>query len=276
MIGSRSIARTLYAVGAAILLSALQGCFLSPGKFESSLDIRKDGRFTFAYDGEMHFLALSDFAGRDSEFEPEECRDDEFELRECTDAEIDAQRQAWAEKQEREKKEAKEMASLFGGIDPSDPAAAEELAAALRKQKGWQHVEYKGDGLFDVSYRLSSHGGHPFAFPALEGFPVANAFVQIAPRADGSLRIDAPGFGPAGGYPMSSMLFGAAGMSGSGADDLPKLPELGGVFTITTDGQILANNTDEGGQPVDGSESLSWSVSRTSRAAPMALIRLGN
>ena len=38
-----------------ILPLALTSCFLIPGAFTSSLDLRKDGRFTFAYQGEIIF-----------------------------------------------------------------------------------------------------------------------------------------------------------------------------------------------------------------------------
>jgi hypothetical protein len=35
----------------------LTGCFFSPGRFVSELDIRRDGRFTYSYVGEIIFLS---------------------------------------------------------------------------------------------------------------------------------------------------------------------------------------------------------------------------
>jgi FtsP/CotA-like multicopper oxidase with cupredoxin domain len=57
--------------------------------------------------------------------------------------------------------------------------------------------------------------------------------------------------------------------------DGPKLPVLDGRFTLTTDGEIVANNTDEGPQAVAGGKSLTWTINNRTQAAPMALINLG-
>jgi len=51
---------------------------------------------------------------------------------------------------------------------------------------------------------------------------------------------------------------------------------LDGTFTITTDGAILANNTDEGPAAGTTGKQLSWKITRRTTAAPMALIQLGN
>ena len=62
----------------------LAGCMLMPGKFTSALDIRKDGRFTYTYAGEIHLLALSKLAemGNAAEanapFKAEPCHDDNY------------------------------------------------------------------------------------------------------------------------------------------------------------------------------------------------------
>ena len=44
-----------------ILLSA---CLLTPGKFDSSLNIRKDGTFTFTYRGEVLAQDMASSSGR--------------------------------------------------------------------------------------------------------------------------------------------------------------------------------------------------------------------
>ncbi|HAN87766.1 MAG TPA: hypothetical protein DCQ48_00260, partial [Erythrobacter sp.] len=79
---------------------ALGGCLLSPGTFSSELHLYSDERFSFAYDGEIEMLALSQLAqmNRASEerFEAE-CYDEDYEVRECSEAEIAAQRAEWEE-----------------------------------------------------------------------------------------------------------------------------------------------------------------------------------
>ena len=66
------------------------------------------------------------------------------------------------------------------------------------------------------------------------------------------------------------------GTSGSLPDETKNLPVLDGTFTITTDGAILANNTDEGPLATTAGKQLSWKVTRRTNAAPMAMIQLGN
>ena len=59
-------------------------------------------------------------------------------------------------------------------------------------------------------------------------------------------------------------------------DGTAGMPEMDGTFRIVTDGQILANNTDEG--PRDGARTARCSngaVNQRTAAAPMALIQLG-
>ena len=52
---ARSLAVAL--VAAASLL--LSGCFVSPGSFTSAIDLRKDGRFSYSYSGEIYLIGLS-------------------------------------------------------------------------------------------------------------------------------------------------------------------------------------------------------------------------
>ena len=272
---------------AALGALALAACIVSPGKFEAVLDLRRDGTFAFDYKGEIYLLALSKLAemsaGQEQAFVEAPCYDDEtFEERPCTEEELAEQRTAWEQqaesRREQARREAEQMRQFLGGIDPADPAAAEELAARLRRQEGWKRVEYRGDGLFDVEFSLSSRLGHDFAFPTLERFPMANSFVTANLRQGGSVRVEAPGFSAQGGNPYQSMMAGMAGLDtrmqseGSG---MPPVPEMEGTFRIVTDGRILANNTDEGPVADASGQVLEWKVSRRTQAAPMALIQLG-
>ncbi|HET9628636.1 MAG TPA: hypothetical protein VFP14_04050 [Novosphingobium sp.] len=282
----RRLATVAMVAAMALLVSA---CLLMPGKFTSGLDLRKDGRFTYTYTGEIYLLALSKLAqeGKGNTFKPDPCYNDELKERACTAEEVAEQRKTWdADAPEREakaKREAEQAKAMLGGIDPSDPRAAEELAARLRRQAGWRSVVYKGNGLFNVDFALTSRIDHDFAFPTLERFPMATPFIQLTRHNDGTVRIDAPGFGPGSGAgnPFAAMMqLGMSGALGGAGGDKDKsaagLPQFDGLFVITTDGAILANNTDEGPQPDPNGQRLTWKANPRSPATPTALIRLGN
>ena len=286
------IARAALLACAAALLA---GCLLSPGRFTSELDLRRSGDFTYRYDGQIYLLALSKLAEMGSrmesaneEFVEQPCYDDEeFAERECTEEELAQQRTDWedakATRANEREREGEMMRAMLGGIDPADPQAAEELAKRLQRQKGWDSVEYKGDGLFEVSFAISGRLEHDFLFPTMEGFPMSNFFVLVANRDGGAVRVDAPGFAAqAGANPFQSMMGTMAGMASAmaAADEesgsMPLVPELDGTFRIVTDGKILANNTDEGPVTTDRGNVLEWSVNRRTATAPTALVQLGS
>lgn len=276
-------------VGMCLTLSA---CLLTPGKFNSVLDVRRDGRFTFTYTGEIYLIALSRLAtmakdqedGADDVFIPQPCyKEGEVEERDCTPAERSEQKAEWEKQRqrqvEREKRDNEAMKAMLGGIDPADPKAAEELAVRLRRQVGWRKVEYKGDGLFEVDFSHTGRLDHDFVFPTLERFPMANSFVTAVRRTDGSIRIDAPGFAPSsGGDPFRSLLQVASmeetAKGGKGEELMPRMPELDGTFSIVTDAQILANNTDEGPVTDAAGQKLNWKVNIRAASPPTALIKL--
>jgi hypothetical protein len=278
--------------GLAIVLS---GCFMSPGKFTSELVLTGQDSFTFSYEGEIFFLGLSKLAqmgaGQET-FAPSDCYNDEtFEKRDCTEEELAAQRADWdagaAERAAQAKKQAEQLAAVMGGIDPSDPKAADELVKLLQRQKGWERVVHKGEGVFDVSYRASGTMGHDFTFPLIEGFPTTNPFVQVFLRKGGQVRINAPGFAaqnndPSGMGGMMGMgsLAGLAAMGASGTGDkaeaeaMKGIPAIDGTFTVRAASgmRILANNTDEGPEPGTAGETLTWRITPRTAQAPTALI----
>lgn len=270
---------------AAVMALTLSACLLTPGRFTSALDLRKDGRFSFTYVGEIRMLALSKLAQMANEGSPfkAECTDDDLKPRKCTPAETAEQRKAWDAEQaasaDKRRKDAEQMKTLLGGIDPSSPQAAEELASRLRRQAGWKSVVYKGDGLFVVDYAVAGRLDHDFTFPTIERFSLANAFVQLTRRVDGTVRVDTPGFAASSGAgnPFAAMM-GGMGMGTGGSEEkgTTPLPTFDGQFTLTTDGQVLANNTDEGPQPDTAGQRLAWAVTPRSAAAPTALVKLGN
>ncbi len=273
--------RAAAALLVAMLALAVSACMLMPGRFVSELDVRRDGRFSFTYSGEIHLLALSKLAESDragaGTFAASPCHDsDSGRERACNARELADQKAQWEarrqERAERRKRDAESMKPFLGGIDPDSPAAAEELAQRLRRQAGWRRVTYKGDGLFDVDFALTGRLDHDFAFPTIERFPLANGFVQVALRQDGSVRIDAPGFGPTTGSTALGRLMQGA-MLGRDKDMPDGMPVIDGKFTIRTDAQVLANNTDDGPRPDPAGQRLDWLVTLRSQAAPMALLR---
>ena len=82
----------------------------------------------------------------------------------------------------------------LGGLDPSDPKAADAFAERLSRQAGWKSVINRGDGRFEVEYAVSGRLDHDFSFPMIERMPAVVPFVTMIRRADGSVRIDAPAF----------------------------------------------------------------------------------
>ncbi|QFT77409.1 hypothetical protein [Erythrobacter sp. THAF29] len=271
----------------------LTGCFITPGKFSSELVLSSDESFSFTYEGEIFFLGLSSLAQMGAaaeEFEPDECYDDEtYETRECTEAELARQRADWdagAEaRAEEAKRKAEQMSAMLGGIDPNDPQATEELRQLLLRHEGWDRVEDKGNGGFDVSYSVTGKITHDFLFPVIEGVPGTNPFVQMIIRDGKVVRINAPGFATdSGDNPMTGMMGGLAGLAAMGggenaamAENMPDIPQLDGTFSIVTKGdlKIRANNTDEGAQPTPTGEVLRWEISPRTKDAPTALIAFG-
>ena len=250
---------------------ALTGCFLSPGEFESTLVLNADRSFTYSYDGQIYAFALDNLKDLAAEADPDPCYDDEGDERPCSADELEAQKAARVQ-------QAQMMQQMMSG---GDPETAEEMAAHLERQAGWNSVEYLGDGLFDVDFAIGGTLSYDFGFPTVEGMPAGAAFVSANLRDGAQVRVEAPGFTPAGGNPMSGMFGGLMGMmaakeAGESAGGKPNpfenMVQPSGTFRIVTQGRILANNTDEG--PSDGASGqvLEWAIGPQTQAAPMALI----
>lgn len=280
--------RAFAVVAAGIVL--LAGCMLLPGRFTSTIDLRKDGTFSFTYKGDIHVLALSKLAAEErnrknasSTFEAATCYNDETgDERECTKDELADQKRVWEEDlaaskaaaEEKKKSDEQMMKTMLGGIDPADPRAAQEFADRLRRQRGWKSVVDKGDGRFEVEYAVTGRLDHDFSFPTVEKLPMVTPFITMIRRADGGVRIDAPALTSAStGTPFMGMAAAVADEKSEQAGG-NGLPELDGVLTVVSDGEILANNTDDGPGAVTGGRMLQWKVNARTREAPTALIRI--
>ncbi|MBN8500993.1 MAG: hypothetical protein J0M19_07580 [Sphingomonadales bacterium] len=280
--------RRLAAAGMAAALSLLlTACLVTPGKFIATLDLRKDGQFTYSYKGEIFILGLSDLMKASQvpeKFEPRLCYadDDSEKERPCSKEELDNQRTEWDNEQQvkadKDKKDLEMAKAMLGGIDPSDPKAAEELAARLRRQHGWNAVVYKGNGLYDVDFKVSGQLSHDFSFPTMEKMPQIAPFFILNRRSDGTVRVDSPALaadqtGMSGFGNFAQMM--AAEKGAGSKDNVPNQPMIDGKFVLTTDGRILANNTDEGPKADPAGQRLEWVITPRDKAGPMALIGLG-
>lgn len=157
--------RLCAALAPLILLSA---CLLTPGKFESTLDIRKNGAFTFAYKGE---IIAEDFEGLK---EPEKGMDAEQD-------EAGYTRIASDDEDERKAKATKLRA----------------IADALAKEKGFRSVKIAGEDMLEIDYEITGILDHGFVFPFNTDAEAVFPFVAIEVRNDGKVRVRAPGFGKA-------------------------------------------------------------------------------
>jgi hypothetical protein len=274
----------------------LGGCLWGPGKFTSDLALRKNGTFVLDYRGEIMLqtpdeksevpLPWEDSFARcytdgrtkmltslalDPQVIEEPPPGDE-EVRQCTAAEIAKLKAQYekesAEKIEQKRKENDNLARVFG-LPTRDDDSNRRFAANLMKYQGWRSVTYRGNGLFDVDYHFEGRIGQDYAFPLMPESDLVIPFVTIRRRNDGAVMVSAPAF-TGGSGPLSARA------------KMLNLPDKGngpvsraeGRFTITTDGDILTNNSEDG--PVAGSsgKSVRWDVDRTSSKIPEMMVRL--
>lgn len=211
----------------------------------------------------------------------------ELEERDCTEAEIAEQKKQWEEERaERKKKEeaAKKMfAQLLGGIDPKDPETIKRFTKEVERLAAWNKVEHLGDGLFIIDYSTSGKLGDDFAFPVIPRYALGEPMIHITRWDNGRVRVEAPAFQNDPDLSIAAMI-GAGGMMDMGmpmGKESKKAPRdivpVKGTFTLTTDANILANNTEEG--PEDGAGGLKvlrWEIGSKIYGAPMALLKLIN
>ncbi len=272
------------AVGASLLLAA---CFLLPGKFASTLDVRRDGQFAFAYKGEIVLITPASLGQPTGLPDPAtmKCfgpapgappapsappgapRMGMAGSRACTPDEI-AKRTADAAATRT--REGEQMAKIIG-MDPGNDASMRDYAAQIAKQGGWRSVVYRGKGVFDVDFAQTGRLDRDFVFPLLPKASIIVPFVVIRKRSDGAVLVSAPGYRAA---PAQAFLNGLNSMQSL----QPSVPPTGGPqgsFVVTSDLAPLTNNTDDG--PVrDGDRTrLSWTVAPGSDKIPEALLPLG-
>jgi len=248
-LGDRNMGRLTRVAAALTPIFLLSACLLTPGKFTSTLDIRKDGSFTFSYVGEV--ISVDPSAGLDSAASS---------AGESSNASSEDEADIAKKAAEDQKKKAV--------AEQEKTAKLNEIATTLSKEKGYRSVRYLGANKFAVDYQISGKLDHSFLFPfnvdAEAGFP----FLAIEVRADGKVRVLAPGFGD------NSRGSGAQAMGGMGeGGDEAKYRD--GIFTLTTDAEIISQNQEDGARSVPAGKQISWRITPVSKAAPMAVLKLG-
>lgn len=290
---SKRLSGVSFVVLAALCLAA---CLLIPGNFTSTLDVRRDGHFSFAYKGEILVFNPAAHGAEVAEkddpaalcFGPPPGAPDVVRpipgtvmvvppptprMHACTPKER-ADRSAQiivnnANAAERRKKEGEQMAKLIG-LDPNDDSSMAAYAGLLRKQAGWRTVTYRGKGVYDVDFEQSGMLDRDFVFPVLPKATTLVPFVVIHKRADGAVLVNAPG------YTLNPMASIAAGFGNASALGQGKPPASGprGSFTITTDAVPLTNNTEDGPSHDGDRTVLRWVVGAPTNKVPEALLPL--
>jgi hypothetical protein len=155
----------------ALVLAApllLVSCLLTPGKFTSTLDVKRDRSFTFTYVGEA--IVAEEQGG--------------LQQAECAEDDEDCTPPTAADKAE---KAAAQEAKL------------KEVGEALSKEAGYRSVEYLGNRKFRVDYAVSGTLDRSFIYPFNSDAAAIIPWIAIELRKDGTARIKAPGFGDEGG-----------------------------------------------------------------------------
>jgi hypothetical protein len=147
-----SVARLALALVAPFLLAS---CFLSPGKFVSTLDIRKDRSFTFTYVGEV---ISADPKITDGNGHPA-------------------------------------PVTTTPSVSPETVAQRRAIADALSKEVGYRSVQYLGGDRFRVDYQISGRLDRGFVYPINLDAMAFIPWIAAEVRNDGTVRIKAPAFG---------------------------------------------------------------------------------
>ena len=239
----------LRGAGALAMMLLLSACLVTPGRFESSLDIRADRSFSFAYKGEI----LASDMGRNGMM-PDRMPGDAAPQEEPADT-------GPALLQIADRQEDFGVSEAKG----SD-AQMQAIAAALSKEKGFRAARYLGDRKFEIDYAISGRLTHAFLFPFNIDAQIVLPFVAVEMRGADRVRVKAPGF--ANSFDKSQSPMG----SGGPGDDAAKA--LNGTFTLTTNASIISQNQEEGAQSTPQGQRIVWTVTPLTSEAPVATLRV--
>ena len=237
--------RAASALACCLMLGA---CLVTPGKFESTLDIRADRQFSFTYKGE---IISSDMKGLGSSGE-DLIGDDAPEKKDSALHKTAMQKGSGG--------------SFDNRSASGDDAQMQAIAAALSKEKGFRSARYMGNHRFEIDYAISGRLTHNFLFPFNSDAEIVLPFVAVELRGDDRVRVKAPGY--SNGFDKSRE---PMGQSGPGED---ASKALDGHFTLTTDAEIVSQNQEDGAQNIAGGKKIVWRITPLTSEAPMATLRV--
>jgi hypothetical protein len=228
----------------ALGLALLSACILTPGKFTSTLDIKRDRSFTFTYVGEV--IAEPPSTGLESS-----TSDDADKTDGAGNTKVAPPAKPKAPK-------------------PEDEAKMKALAETLSKEYGYRSVRYVGNYKFLIDYAVSGKLTHNFIYPFNLDGEVIIPFIAIELRGKDRIRLKAPGYAP--GDNKKGGMGDMAGMSGSGKNSASALD---GTFTVTTDAEVISQNQESGVETLpDGRKRIVWRATPLTPDAPTAVLKL--
>ena len=221
----------------------LFGCVLTPGKFVSTLTINADRSFTFAYRGEV--IAVDPQPGGD------------LKAAEPPTSEPEGQpiKSSWLRPIAETKPE-----------KPDAEAKNRAIAEALSKEYGYRSVLYQGKGKFLIDYAVSGTLTHNFLFPFNSDAEAVLPFLMVELRANGTVRVKAPGF-------ANDAKADKTGMGQMAGGDVASY--LDGIFTLDTNAEIVSQNNEDGATKSGGRSAIKWRATPLSKDAPSAVLRFG-
>ncbi|WP_298394928.1 hypothetical protein [Sphingobium sp.] len=233
-------------LGALMGLLALSACLVTPGRFESTLDIRADRSFAFTYKGEI----LASDMGKNA-------------LTGGTGDSEDGSQEGEAENSPTLMQIAAQEEDFSDSSTAGDEAQMKAIATALSKEKGFRSARYVGNHKFEIDYAINGTLTHAFLFPFNIDAQIVLPFVAVEMRGADRVRVKAPGF--ANSFDKSQ------GPAGAG-DEAAKA--LNGTFTLTTDAEIISQNQEEGAQTTPQGRRIAWTITPLTSDAPAATLRV--
>lgn len=206
-------------------------------------------------------------------------QDTENVARVCRPAEVKEQKAEWdagqaerAAEQVRKKAESENILKLYGGLNFDDPEMIARFTREVEKLAGFRKIEHLGDGVFMVDYSTKGHLPDNFAFPIFPSVSVGSPMLYVTRLDDGSLSVAAPAFRVIPDDEKSSV----EDASNPAGQQAKKAIPVKGSFTLTTDAQILTNNSNGKSVAVTSGtrKTLRWDIGPGSGEAPKALLKL--
>ncbi len=124
--------------------------------------------------------------------------------------------------------------------------------------------------MFDVDYHFEGRLTQDYVFPLMPDADLMIPFITLRRRADGSVMVTAPALtGGSGPFSARAKMMGLPDKGGDGP-----VSRAEGRFTVTTDGELLTNNSEDGPVTAQGRRQLHWDVGPATAKIPETLVRL--